>query len=170
MSELPPALSPRGRKAEAAPQTDGPPRADAAAAAPVVPSATTPRVQVSDSGLTAPGVFVVVLTVTLVGLIIDAFTIDSGWIFGVLFVLSSGYAALQVRRRDLPWAVIAPPLVFLLLTLGREIIDPGAGSGLSSRLLDVTARLAESAPALWAGTALAGVIVLVRWRGWFGRS
>ena len=127
-----------------------------------------PTVQRGTVGLTAPGVFVIVLAAGLVGMLVDAFTVDSGWIFGVVFVIACAYAALQVRRRDLLWAVIAPPLVYLVLTIGREIVDPGTRGNVTDRALDVVSRLAEQAPALWVATVVAGVIVLIRWRGWRG--
>ena len=122
-----------------------------------------PRVQRAEHGLTAPGVAVVVLAGSLVGLLIDAFTIDSGTIFGVAYVASCVYAALQVRRRDLLAAVVVPPLVFLVLTVG-ELLFNGTGGGLSDRVLDLVSELATHAPALWTGTVLAAIIVGVRWK------
>ncbi len=147
MTELPPSLSPR------------PPGSAGASA-----SNQAPRVQRAEHGLTSPGVAVVVFAGTLVGLLIDAFTIDSGVIVGVAFVASCLYAALQVRRSDLLAAVLVPPLVFLVLTVGRELIAPESSGGLSTKVLQVASDLATAAPALWAGTALAGVVVAVRWR------
>jgi hypothetical protein len=134
---------------------------------PLPPSATTvakARVQGAEAGLTAPGVAVVVLAGTLVGLIIDRFTVDSGMVFGVAYVLSCGYAALQVRRRDLVAALVIPPLIFAVLVTGRALVNPDTSPTMSARTLQVASDLATLAPAVWIGTALATVIVIVRWR------
>lgn len=148
MTELPPSLSPR------------PPGSASAQG----PAADGPRVQRSEAGLTAPGVAVVVLAATLVGVLVDRFTVDSGVVFGVAYVASCIYVALQVRRRDLLAAVVVPPLVFFVLTTARALFDPGASHTTSARMLTVASDLATLAPALWIGTALAALIVLVRWR------
>ena len=68
---------------------------------------------------------VVVLAASLVGMLVDRFTVDSGVVFGVAYVVSCGYAALQVRRRDLLAAVVIPPLMFFVLTAGRALVDSG---------------------------------------------
>ncbi len=141
MSQLPADLTPRSDDATA-------PRA---------------RVQRAEHGLTAPGVVVIVLAGSLVGLLIDRFTIDSGLIFGVAFIASSVYAAVQVRPRDLLSAVIVPPLVFFLLAVGASILD-GSGGGWSDHVLDLLSQLATRAPALWVATVAAAAIVLVRHR------
>jgi hypothetical protein len=180
VTELPPSLSPRpaGDKRGAA----AAPLATPAAAATVTPDAAgslpakpgppaspvkptgPPRVQRAEAGLTAPGVVVVVVAVSLVGLLVDRFTVDSGTVFGVAYVLACGYAALQVRRRDLVAAVVLPPLIFFLLVTGRALVDSGSSHTMSARSLQVASDLATLAPFLWIGTALAAVIVLVRWR------
>lgn len=181
MTELPPSLSPRpagdalGGSAvpittppsPPAPAADPPSATTPGSATPPAPAASRPerpRVQRAEVGLTAPGVAVVVLAGTLVGLIIDRFTVDSGTVFGVAYVLSCGYAALQVRRRDLAAAVVIPPLIFGVLVTGRALVDPDTWHTMSARTLQVASDLATLAPALWIGTALAAVIVLVRWR------
>lgn len=140
MSELPAELSPH--RDDAWPQT---------------------RVQRAEHGLTGPGVVVVVLAGSLVGLLIDRFTIDSGLIFAVAFIASSVYAALQVRPSDLLSALIVPPLVFLLLAVGESVVD-SSGGGWSDHILDLASQLATEAPALWLGTLAAAAIVLVRKR------
>ncbi len=143
MSELPADLTPR--------------RDDATA-----PKA---RVQRAEHGLTAPGVVVIVLAGSLVGLLIDRFTVDSGLIYAVAFVASSVYAALQVRPSDLLSAVIVPPLVFFVLALGASLLD-SSGGGWSDHVLDLVSQLATRAPALWLATVAAAVIVLVRRHRW----
>jgi hypothetical protein len=124
-----------------------------------------PRVQRAEHGLTAPGVVVIVLAGSLVGLLIDRFTVDSGWIYSVAFIASTVYAALQVRPRDLLSAVIVPPLVFLLLAIGASMLD-GTGGGWSDHVLDLVSQLAIGAPALWVATGAAAAIVLVRRHRW----
>ncbi|MCU0265314.1 MAG: hypothetical protein MUC45_04235 [Actinomycetia bacterium] len=114
-------------------------------------------------GLTVPGVVVVGLAISLVGLLLDLFTGGGlGWLFGGFFVLGSAYTALQVRQRDLLAAVIVPPLVFAVLLLVASALT-GSG-GLTTRLADVAVDLVGLGPFLWAGTGLAAVIVLVRHR------
>lgn len=114
-------------------------------------------------GLTVPGVVVVGLAISLVGLLLDLFTGGGvGWLFGCSFVASSAYTALQVRRPDLLAAVIVPPLLFVLLLLVAALVD-GSGGPLT-RLGDVAVDLVGLGPYLWVGTGLAGAIVLYRRR------
>jgi hypothetical protein len=113
-------------------------------------------------GLTAPGVVVVVLAGSLVGLLLDTFTGgDLGWVFGSLFALSCVYAALQVRRSDLAAAAITPPLVFAALLLVHSLV--GGSGGLRTQVIEAMVNLIDLAPKLWLGTGLAVTIVLVRW-------
>lgn len=114
-------------------------------------------------GLTAPGVVVVVLAGSLVGLLLDTFTGGGlGWVFGSLFALSSAYAALQVRRSDLAAAAITPPLVFAALLLVHSLV--GGSGGLRTQGIEALVNLIDLGPKLWLGTGLALAIVLVRWR------
>ncbi len=147
MSELPPSMSPR--QEPAASFADLPAR--------------PAGVQRAQHGLTTPGVVVIVVAFSLVGWLVDRFTLDNGTIFAVAFIASCVYVALQVRRRDLLAAVIVPPLVFAALTVVKSLVDNRTG-GWSDQVLDIVSELATEAPALWAGTALAAVIVVVRWR------
>jgi hypothetical protein len=115
------------------------------------------------AGLTAPGVFVVVGAVSLVAIIVDAFTGGGiGWLFGGFFVAVSGYAALQVRRSDLLWAVIAPPLVFAVLVCGHAAWT--TTGDLLTRLVAMGSALFDLGPMLWIGTGLAAVVAA--WRYW----
>ena len=112
-------------------------------------------------GLTAAGVAVVVLTVSLVGLLVDAFTGGGiGWLFGGCFIAVSGYAAAQVRRRDLAWAVIDPPLVFALLVVLYDVVTK-TGDLLTKAVSGLNGLL-DYGPMLWIGTGLAAVIVAYR--------
>jgi hypothetical protein len=117
----------------------------------------------TESGLTAPGVFVVVGAVSLVAMIVDTFVGSGvGWLFGGFFIAVSGYAALQVRRSDLIWAVIAPPLVFALLVCGHAFWT--TTGDLLPRVVALGNALFDQGPILWIGTGLAAVIVA--WRYW----
>jgi len=113
-------------------------------------------------GLTAPGVAVVVLAVSLVAMLVDAFTGGGiGWLFGGCFVAASAYAAAQVRQSDLIWAVIDPPLVFALL-IGAYTVATKPG-GYLTKSVDVLNSLLDYGPMLWLGTGVAAAIVGYRY-------
>ncbi len=118
------------------------------------------------AGLTVPGVVVVVTAVSLVGLLLDSFTGGGiGWVFGGFFVVGSAYAATQVRRTDLAWAVVVPPLVFAVLVVGHSLLaDPG---GLLSKVVAGLNGLLDYGPQLWVGTGAAAAVVA--WRRWGDR-
>jgi hypothetical protein len=117
-------------------------------------------------GLTAAGVVVVVGAVSLVAMLLDTFTGGGvGWLFGGLFALVSGYAAVQVRRQDLLWAVIVPPLVFAVL-VGAHAAYTAPGD-LLTKSVAVLNSLLDYGPMLWIGTGLAAAIVA--WRRWGGQ-
>jgi len=120
----------------------------------------------SASGLTAPGVAVIVLAASALGAVIDSIVrSDLGPFFAVLFIASSVYAATQVRRRDLLAAVIVPPLVFLTILGVHELVSPtGRSRALIDLVGDLVSTLALNAPTLWIGTGAAAVIVFVRHR------
>jgi hypothetical protein len=94
-------------------------------------------------------------------MLLDVFTGSGiGWVFGAFFVVSSAYAALQVRPADLPWAAIVPPLAFAAL-----VVPHGAFTTTGSLLTKVVAGindLLDYGPILWVGTGVALAIVLVR--------
>lgn len=114
-------------------------------------------------GLTAPGVVVVVGSVSLVALLLDVFTGGGvGWLFGSLFVVACGYAALQVRRQDLLWAVVVPPLVFAVLICSHAAFT--ATGDLLTKVVAGMNALLDDGPMLWLGTGLAAAIVA--WRRW----
>lgn len=117
----------------------------------------------AEAGLTAPGVFVVVGAVSLVAMVVDTFVGSGvGWLFGGFFVAVSGYAALQVRRSDLVWAVIAPPLVFAVLVCTHAFWT--TTGDLLPRVVALGNALFDQGPILWIGTGLAAGIVA--WRYW----
>lgn len=84
--------------------------------------------------------------------------------FAVCFVVGCALAALLVHREDLKAAVVMPPLVYCVLALVGGAIGrtPAAGSFLKSQGLELVAALVLGAPVLFAATAAALVIALVR--------
>ena len=136
------------RRREPAAQPVQPRRTGAAGHRPAA-TAVTPA-----AGLTAPGVVVVVSAASLVGMLLDSFTGGGiGWLFGAFFVVASAVRRLQVRRNDLAWAVIVPPLVFAVLVFGHA--RPRAG-GLLSKVVTGMNDLLDYGPMLWIGTGRRG--------------
>jgi hypothetical protein len=109
---------------------------------------------------------VIVFAASLFGLLVDVFTGNGvGWIFGVVFIVASGYAALQVRRADRAAAVIAPPLVFAVLILSdKTIASPG---GLLTKVVAAMNGLLDDGPMLWIGCAL--TVLIIGYRVWQDR-
>lgn len=135
---------------------------------PAVPSARPRPAPVaarqSSPGLTAAGVVVIVFGASLFGLLIDVFTGDGvGWLFGIVFILVSAYAALQVRRSDIAAGVIVPPLVFAALVVPEMIIaSPGE---LLTKVVNGLNALLDNGPMLWIGSGVTVLIVSGRvWR------
>ena len=122
------------------------------------PGPESPRTYSAAPGLTTPGVYVVVLAGSLVGLLIDVFTGGGvGWIFGIVFIAVSAYAALEVRTSDRLAAVTAPPLVFaLLLLLDNLAVTSG---DLVTRLANTANDLLKYGPMLWIGVAVSAAII-----------
>ncbi len=109
-------------------------------------------------GLTAPGVTVIVFAGSLVGMLLDVFTgAGVGWLFGVVFIASSAYAALQVRRADRAAAIIAPPLVFAVLVMSDKFI--GSTGDMVAKSVGALNALLDYGPMLWIGSGLTVVIV-----------
>jgi xanthine/uracil permease len=114
-------------------------------------------------GLTVSGVAVVVFAVSLVGMVVDAFTGGGiGWLFGGFFVAACCYVAAQVRWSDLIWAVIVPPLVFAVLVMAHGAYTGGSGS--LAEVVGAMNGLLDFGPMLWVGTGAAAAIVA--WRRW----
>jgi len=118
--------------------------------------------RVAARGLTAPGGIVLAALVIAPGVAVDL--VRSGT-FGtpsaVTFVLAGLLAALAVRVRALGTAAILPPLLFIgaVATLAHF---GGKNRGLREVMLDVGTTLALSAPLVFATTAAALAVVLVR--------
>jgi|GEM_PF-2941166 len=165
LPDLAPDLEARSALPEAVPS--GSSEALTRRAARPVSSTSRPPVQQSrpagSPGLTAPGVAVVVVAGSLVGLLLDVFTgAGVGWLFGVFFIASSAYAALQVRRSDRVAAIIAPPLVFAALVMADKFI--GSTGDLFAKSVGALNSLLDYGPMLWIGSGLA--VVIVGFRMW----
>ena len=117
-------------------------------------------------GLTSAGVYVLLGAAALIGAVASWTLTDGlGPIFTIFFVAGTVYVATQVRRSDLWSAVIAPPLVFLVLVVTRELVAPESGSrALVDIGYDIFQTLALMAPTLWGATALGGFIIWWRFR------
>jgi hypothetical protein len=118
------------------------------------------------SGLTAAGVAVVVFVASLVGMLIGAVTVGAlGWIFSLSFIAGTGYAAFQVRRRDIAAALIIPPLAFAVLVSGHEFVTE-TGS-LVDKVAFALNEMLNVAPTLWIAVGVA--VLVVGYRVWRGR-
>ncbi len=107
---------------------------------------------------------VIVFAGSLVGMLLDVFTGGGvGWLFGVVFIASSAYAAFQVRRADRAAAVIAPPLVFAVLVMADKFI--GSTGDVVAKSVGALNSLLDYGPMLWIGSGLSLLIVgFTMWR------
>lgn len=118
-------------------------------------------------GLTATGAVTIALVLGLVGAVIDVNTgIGLRGSFAACFIVGSALAALLVHREDLKASVIMPPLTYCVLALIGEAIGRTqvAGSFVKQQALELVSALILGAPTLYAATALAAVIAIVRAR------
>lgn len=120
----------------------------------------------SQDGLSVGWLVVLVVGVTTIVAVGD--TLINGqltFITGAMFVIVSVLAAAFVRYRDLSTAIITPPLAYLvaIIAAGQIPLFEGATDRLLIRegVLVVTG-LAINAPWIFAGTAAAILIVIVR--------
>lgn len=114
--------------------------------------------------MTGRGVVALIAVATFVGGLADlAVSGHRGHLFGIVFTIASAVGAFIVRRRDLPTAMIAPPIVYCVLILVMSIIDQsGLAGGFSTReAYYVGNAFVTGAPAIWIGTALAAGV------GWY---
>lgn len=93
-------------------------------------------------------------------------------LFGLVFTVVAAVCAALVRRRDLATTVIAPPIVYCVALLLISFIDAGRfAGGLASReVVYLADAFVTGAPAIWAGTAAAGVVAVWRRAGRSRRS
>jgi len=118
---------------------------------------------ISGRGVTGRGIVVLILFVTgIVGLIEVALAGHRGHGFAIAFVVASAVGALVVRRRDLPTAMISPPLLYCVLIVAMSAVDKNDETGgfLTREGVYVGNAFVTGAPAVWAGT---GAAVLIGW-------
>lgn len=125
---------------------------------------TGPAAYPEGRGVTGRGVVALVAVTTLVGGLADLlFSGHRSFLFAIAFMASSGAGAFVVRRRDLPMAMIAPPLVYCLLILIMSLIDRSdlSGSFSTRETYYVGNAFVTGAPSIWIGTAIAAGV------GWY---
>jgi hypothetical protein len=150
--------------AAAEPAAPAAPAAPANASTPTRPQAA--RV-ISGRGVTGRGVVVLILVLTgLVGLLEVAFAGHRGAAFAFVFIFTSGVGALVVRRRDLPTAIFAPPLLYCVLITALSVVDTHDQSGgfITRKAVYIGNAFVTGAPTLWTGTLIAAAIVWYRQR------
>lgn len=119
-------------------------------------------------GLRASGAVAVALGCGLAGGLIDVLTGPGLRLsFALSFVVGCALAALAVRRRDLAAAVVAPPLVYVVIALAAGAVrGTGAtGSWLVRQVMGLFTALVLEAPVLLVATGVALVIALARGLG-----
>jgi hypothetical protein len=118
-------------------------------------------------GLTAVGAVAIGLAIGFLGAVIDVRT-GRGLrtTFAVCFVTGSALAALLAHREDLKATIVMPPLTYCALALiGAGIGHSGGqGSFMKQQALELVSSLISGAPVLYAATAVALLIALIRLR------
>ncbi|MET7300256.1 DUF6542 domain-containing protein [Embleya sp. NPDC005575] len=121
----------------------------------------------SGSGLTAAGAAVFGLGGTLLGGLVDHLATDElGFVFGLAFLISSVFVAWKVRARNWIAAIITPPIAFAAtVVLVSTLLGTDTQESYLTRVgLDLITALSFKAGLLWGGTALAGIVVLIKRR------
>lgn len=115
----------------------------------------------SAPGMTLTGVGAVLLMVVAaaLGAVIDvALGPSLGLATTIMLAVGAVAAAWLVRRRNLFWVVIAPPLVYLLIAVAALLL----ASGLGVTLTGLAAALVYGFPAMAIATVLGVVMASVR--------
>lgn len=114
--------------------------------------------------LTTAGALVLAFVVTLVGVGVDLVTgpgLRRG--FAVALVVGSVLAALLVRTRGLFVVVVAPPLLYLLVSLLVTAAKPNGVFDSKTKMMSVVANwLVYGFPEMAAATGLAALIAIFR--------
>jgi hypothetical protein len=110
-------------------------------------------------------VLILILT-GIAGLIEVALAGHRGAAFAFVFVFTSAVGALVVRRRDLPTAIVAPPLIYCVLIAALSVVDTHDQSGgfVTRKAVYIGNAFVTGAPTLWAGTVIAVAIAWYRHR------
>ncbi len=133
---------------------------------PMNPEAAPMSRSARDQGLTAVGVYVLVIGVTVVAGLLDAFIAGPGpgWLTGIALIAVSTFAALRVRAADAAVAVIAPPLAYFIASVTVGQIGQSSSGGFVGRFVTEFFMLASGWVSIIAATLIALVIVIVRGR------
>jgi hypothetical protein len=128
--------------------------------------ATAPMTDEQPAGLSVGLMVLISFAVTVLAALGDAAINGSlTFITGGVFVIVSVICAATVGYRDLSTAIITPPLAYFtaILVAGQPALLSGARDNLLLREVGmVVGGLAFNAPWIFAGTAAAAVIVVVR--------
>lgn len=131
-----------------------------------VQGVTSPSSDQSAGGLKVGLMVLIMFAVTVLAALGDtAINGSITFITGALFVIVSVVCAATVGYRDLSTAIITPPLAYFtaILVAGQPALFSGATDNLAIReVAMVVAGLAFNAPWIFAGTASAALIVIVR--------
>ncbi len=116
-------------------------------------------------GLTATGAVTIALALGFLGAAID---VNTGrglrTTFAVCFIVGSALAAMLVHREDLKAVVVMPPLTYCVLALVGAAIGHthAADSFYKQQALELVSSLILGAPVLYAATASALLVALIR--------
>ncbi|KRV47031.1 hypothetical protein AQ490_09750 [Wenjunlia vitaminophila] len=110
--------------------------------------------------MTSAGTGVVLLLLSLAAGVADAQTGDDyGFLFGVGFVAACLVTTVWVRRSDVVAAPVCAPLAY---AVALAVTTPSDDEGLLQRAVTVATDLAVNADWLYAGTAVAVALALLR--------
>jgi hypothetical protein len=117
-----------------------------------------------DRGLSAPALALASLALATGAGTLDALTSgELGRWFAVGFVVASVGGTVAIRRSDLLWALIWPPLVFATaVVLTAPAVPGGSGGDVRRQLLELATTLSLEAPLLLGTTAAVAVVALAR--------
>lgn len=113
------------------------------------------------ASLTARGAIFAVFAASFLGLLVASW-LNWGALGDAVFFTATGLAAFYVRRGRLLPVVVSPPVLFALACV---LVKTMTSSGTTSALAGTMVTLANSAPWLFAGTALTLAIALGRGLG-----
>jgi hypothetical protein len=114
--------------------------------------------------LTGLGVALLLLAASALGALLDLFLVGGpDWALTALFIAACGYSAARVRAADRFAALVAPPLAFAAAVILLAVLMPSTlGHGPLGLTAGTFELLAAKAKALYCGTALTAVVLLVR--------